>query len=177
MPVTGIIKMSLSVFIMDISKEDLTLGKLREIWSHFNIVNKSLHIDILMNVLHKQLTEKATKESIDLNQVSFPPKRVAKICEHFRNQMIKKCIGTTTVDLTAIPMKVQGTQSSWRMDTVTGIIFRPSIKNPSEWIAIRVLAMGKAHPLGLQHMSICVSLGWPFETNRNDICSPFRVIE
>lgn len=145
--------MSLPVFINYLSEEDLTKDRLADCWNKCNLKNKSEHIDRLMRLLHKKLdiVEKIPKDDVGL------------MCRKYTDGIIKKMIPYTEPLIEEIDEML--------VNPSTSIVFE---KDEDEYVATGVVSMGKLYPLQLKHMNICVSNGWSFKTDNDNISCVFR---
>lgn len=157
--------MSLQLFISDLQKEDLTEDRLKNVWEYCNLKNKSPLIDVLSKLLHTELTKK--------NPIS--KEEVSKMCTRFTNIIVKKSISPQQVHIESLPVNIKCDNTEWRWNPATCLVFRP--KNDKEWVAIRVCKGGRLYPLRKSHINVCITNGWYFETDMEDIVSPFRCKE
>jgi len=169
--------MSLSVFAKDLSSEDLTMDRLRNVWDHFNVTNKSPHIDTFKHILRKQFANIAEKKSIDIDKVVIPGNMVARLYDKYRYKSIEVGIKPVQPHLTPLARKYDKTQDGWKINMQTSIIFRPSKKDGNTWIACNVLVGEKVYPLGTQHISVCITHGWTHIQPREGMSSPFAAPE
>jgi hypothetical protein len=145
--------MSLPVFVNMITETDLTKERLVECWEKCNLKNKSEHIDTLLKLLHKKFNDRET----------IPSEETKAMCNRYTNVIIKKMIPYTKPHIEVL--------DDLHVNPATSIVFE---KEGDEYVAVSVISMGNVHPLQLKHLHICVSNGWSFKTDRENISSPFR---
>jgi hypothetical protein len=148
--------------MLDIQKEDLTTERLQSVWEYCNLKNKSPHIDVLTKLLSQEILKNGT----------LSKETVSRMCGRFTNLMVKKSIPTQAVHLETLPLTVHTENTEYRWNPATCLVFRP--KNETEWIASRVCKGNRLYPLRKSHINVCISNGWYFETEIEDISSPFR---
>lgn len=164
--------MSFCTFIQDLARETLTHARLKAVWEHYNLKNKSPLIDVLTTLLNQQMEKRAKNGDFPIDEVKFKPDEVEEMCKKFRYAIVRKSIQATEPSLETIPASVSGVEDGWKYNPATGLVFA---SKDGKQVAVRVLVGTKLYPLQLKHMSICISNGWYFETNREGIESPFKV--
>lgn len=159
--------MSLTVFIDDLTKEPLTMDRLKFVWDKSNIKNKSPLIDTLSNALYKQFEKKSV----------YTPEETLKMCNIFRNKLIKQKIVSTNPHLESLPVSFKNPDyQDCKINPPTGMLFREKIiKDIKKLVVIGVYASDKVYPLQLKHLNICISNGWYFENDNPDITSVFKI--
>lgn len=166
-------KMSFQCFVKDLCDKPLTLSRLEEVWKYCNFSDKSALIDPLTAVLHKFIVDKAKASNTEPSLMSIPTSTVSGLCEKFYHIHILKSIKPQEPLLKDLPNTVYD-GSNDKYNPETGIVFKRDEKN-SRWVAHKVIVSNRPYPLQLKHLSICVSNGWFYETNIDNINCPFKV--
>lgn len=167
--------MSFQLFISDIQKEPLTSTRLQEVWEFCNLKNKSPLIDPLTQLLFKSI-DKRENGTIPVNEV-------AQMCKRYQNGIVKKLIEPQHPLLEPLPDGIPNALSEYAWNPPTGIVFRPKTldikiskeNKPSDWIATQVIKGKRLYPLRLGQLLVCTTNGWFFETDNEEISSPFKV--
>jgi hypothetical protein len=145
--------MSLPVFVNYITEEDLTKDKLIEAWTRCNLKNKSSHIDRLFRVLHRKFESTETMDRED----------VISLCNKYRDEVIRRSIPKVEPQLEI--------HDGVLVNLATSIVFE---KDGEGHIAVGAWSMGKVYPLQLKHLNVCVSNGWNFKTDNENISCVFK---
>lgn len=146
--------MSFPVFVSRLSEEDLTKDRLREILSEHLLKNRSEHIDKLARSLSKKL------ESMNV----IPKDEVPILCEKYRNLIIKSAIPATK------PLLEE--ENGHLVNPPTSIVFE---NVDDRLVATGVFSMGRVYPLQKKHLNVCVTNGWYFKTDDEEISCPFKI--
>lgn len=160
----------------DLSSEVLTLQRMQTVWEQCNLKNKSSLIEILTKALYSEFEKKAKKNEIDINTVSFAPDEVKRMCDRFVNAIIIRSIPPQEPLLESLPPNFQQEYPECMVNPPTGIVFKSNESGkPSKWLAQGVLKGAKIYPLKLAHMNVCITNGWYFLSERENISCPFAV--
>lgn len=167
--------MSFQLFLSDLQKEPLTVGRLQNIWEFYNLKNKSDLIDILTKSLFSIFQKRAEKASVETDQITLSVPQITSICTKFSNEIVRKMIPSQKPMLEVLPSGLSDQYPLHKYNPQTSIVFKTRSTEDTSWVAMGVIKGSKLFDLRLSQMNICISNGWYFETDRDDIVSPFRV--
>lgn len=149
--------MSVSSYVNALSSSDLTLAKLQQTYNEYGIANGSPLIRELTQVCIQMLKN---KDHLTQDQVK-------KICKKYLDLKVISSIPHVPPKIDDKPYR------EYRINPDTGILFKEDDKYGL--VAKAVMISDNIYPLQYRHINICISNGWYFSVDNDNISCPFKV--